>query len=366
MDFNFSEEQVLLRDSLAKHLADADKTKTSAQRWRDFAELGLTAALIAEADGGLGGGAVDALVILEEFGKALAVAPFVQSAVIGAEFLARGGSAAQRADHLPAMAEGARILAFAQTEAGARYNPRDVDTRATRQGAGFTLSGRKQAVIGAPEADHLIVAARTAGERRDVNGVSLFLLPKETHGVSLTPFETVDGFAAAEIVFDAVALSREHLIGEADGALPLIERVMDGANAALCAEALGAMRAMLDLTLDYAKTRKQFGAAIGSFQVLQHRMVDMFAALEQSVSITYRATLLLDAPPVERARAVSGAKAHVGKAARFLGQSAIQIHGGMGMTEEMRVGHYFRRLMALENQYGGIDHHLRRFADLAD
>ncbi|MGE3142609.1 MAG: acyl-CoA dehydrogenase family protein [Hyphomonadaceae bacterium] len=372
MDFNFTEEQSMLRDSIAKFIAgeyDFDKRRAMIaegsawkKNWAAFAELGLLAAAVPEDFGGLGGGAVETLVVMEEFGKALVVEPYLQTAVIGAGLLQAAGSSAQKQAHLPEIASGERIFAFAYAEPKGRYNLADLATTAKKAGAGYVLNGHKAVVIGAPQADHLIVTARTAGAQRDAGGVSLFIVPTDAKGVTRRDYLTIDAFKASEVYFENVALGAEHLIGPADGALPLIEKAADQAIAALCAEACGAMLQMNALTLEYAKGRKQFGVPISSFQVLQHRMADMFTATEQSISIMYMATLKLDEPAAERAKAVSAAKVHIGKAARFVGQSAIQIHGGMGMTDEMRVGHYFKRVTMFDTQFGNVDHHLRRYA----
>ncbi|MET0181988.1 MAG: acyl-CoA dehydrogenase family protein [Caulobacterales bacterium] len=372
MDFNFSEEQVLLRDSISKWAAaeyDFEKRRgfignhdVQRKNWTTFAELGLLAAPFPEEHGGLGGGPVDVLVVMEEFGKALVVEPYLQTVVLGGGFLKNSGSVALKDAHISAIASGERIMAIAYAEPQGRYNLADLATSARKQGVGYVLNGHKAVVIGAPLADHLIVSARTGGGQRDDKGVSLFILPKNAKGVVCRDYVTMDGFGASEIYFENVALGADALIGEPDGGLPVLARVFDEGIAALSAEACGVMRQMHEQTLDYAKTRKQFGVAIGSFQVLQHRMADMFIALEQSVSMSYMAALKTDAP--DFARAASAAKAHIGKAGRFVGQSAVQIHGGMGVTDEMRIAHYFKRATMIDTQFGNADHHIRRYGSL--
>jgi alkylation response protein AidB-like acyl-CoA dehydrogenase len=375
MDFNFSDEQNMLRESIAKYAAanyDFDKRKAALKSeagwnpaaWAAFAEMGLMAAPLPEAHGGLGGGPVDVLVILEEFGKALVTEPFIPTVVLGAGALSLAGTAAQQEEHLPAIAAGERIMAFAYAEPKGRYALNDVTTTAKKDGDGFVLNGHKAVVIGAPMADTLLVSARTGGAQRDVGGISLFLVPKAAKGVVTRDYPNVDGLRASEVYFENVALGGEHLVGPADGALPVIEELGDRAIAALSAEAVGCLRATHELTLDYAKNRKQFGVPIATFQVLQHRMVDMFMATEQSVSMAYLATLKLDAPTIERAKAASAAKVQIGRAGRFCGQNAVQIHGGMGVTEEMRIGHYFKRLTMIDSQFGNVDYHLNRYARL--
>jgi alkylation response protein AidB-like acyl-CoA dehydrogenase len=324
----------------------------------------LLAAPLPEAYGGLGGGAQDVLVIQEEFGRALVVSPFLPTVVIGAGLINRIGGEAQKRAHLPAIAEGARVIALAHSEQGARYNLADVELGAKKQGAGWVLNGQKAVVLAGPEADHLIVTARTGGARREEKGVSLFLLPKNAKGVSTRDYLTVDGARASEVYFENVALGEDALIGvEGEGFAPLVQ-AMDEAIAALCAEAIGVMRSLHEQTLAYVKERKQFGVAIGSFQVNQHRLVDMFMALEQATSSAYLATLKIDADARERSRTASAAKVQICKSAHFLGQSAIQLWGGMGMTDEVRASHYFKRLTMIESQFGDLDHHVRRFITL--
>ena len=375
MNFDYTEEQTMLRDSIAKWAAgqyDFEKRRAALasedgwkKNWATFAELGLLAAPLPEEAGGLGGGAIDVAVVMEEFGKALVVEPYVSTVVIGAGALVAAGAAAQKEEHLAAIAGGERIIAFAQAEPKSRWALNDVSTSAKKDGAGFVLNGQKAVVIGAPQADVLLVTARTAGAQRDAKGVSLFLVPKNAKGVSTRDYPTMDGSRAAEVYLENVSVGADALLGGADGALPLIERLVDEANAAYGHEAVGCMRMMTSSTQEYAKTRKQFGRAIADFQVLQHRMVDMFMNTEESVSMALLATLKLDASDAERAKAVSAAKVSIGRAGRFVGQNAVQIHGGMGVTDEMRVGHYFKRVTMLDATYGNVDYHLKRFTALS-
>ena len=375
MDFSFSEEQTLLRNSVSRYLADNYKfedwrkftrgeTGRDPKHWAQFAELGLLAAPLPETHGGLGGDAVSTLIVMEEFGRALVVEPYVPTVVVGGGLISRAGSEAMKEEWIPKIAGGETLMAFAFAEPQGRYNLADLSTSAKKQGAGYVLNGQKSVVIGAPWADTLIVTARSAGGRRDENGISVFLVDKKSKGVSARDFPTVDGSRASEITFENVEVPAARLIGEADGGLPLVERAVDEAIAAVCAEATGGMKMLVDATVDYSKNRKQFGVPIGKFQVLQHRMVDMFVNYEQAVSITLMVTLKL-ASDAERAKAASAAKAQIGKSGRFVGQSAIQVHGGMGMTDELNVGHYFKRLTMIDTLYGNVDHHLRRFAAAA-
>jgi len=375
MDFSYSEEQELLRNTVARFLAD-NYSFESFRRvarseagwrhaiWKQFAELGLLGASIPEAFGGLGGGAVEMMIVMEAFGRALVVEPYVPTVVIGGGLIHAAGQEAQKQEWLPRIASGDAVLAFAFAEPQARYNLADITTTAKKRGEGYVLNGQKAVVIGAPFADALIVTARTSGERRDTSGVTAFLVNAHANGISRRDYPTMDGLRASEITFENVEVTYENLIGTPDEGLPLIEQITDEAIAAHCAEALGAMRVMQEATVEYSKTRRQFGVPIGKFQVLQHRMVDMFMQVEQSASMVLMVTLKLVEHAEERKKAASAAKVQVGKAGRFVGQSAVQIHGGIGMTDELALGHYFKRVTMLDALYGNVDHHLARYASL--
>ncbi len=375
MDFSFTEEQTLLRDSVQKFIRgayDFDTRRKVAKSeagwrpeiWKQMAELGLLGASIPEDFGGLGGGPVETMIIMEEFGKGLVIEPYLQTAVIAANAIVHGGSSQQKENWLPAMAGGEAVCAFAYAEPQGRYNLADLTTTAAKSNGGFKISGHKAVVLGAPFANYLLVTARTSGGQRDADGVTLFAIPKDAKGVSTRDYPTVDGLRASEVTLDGVEAGADWVIGEVDGGLPLVERVVDEAIAALSAEAVGAMKVLNDATVEYCKTRKQFGVPIGKFQVLQHRMVDMFMNYEQSVSIAYMVTLKLGEDETERKKAASAAKVQIGKAGRFIGQQAVQLHGGMGMTDELNVGHYFKRLTMIDTQFGNVDHHLKRYATL--
>jgi pimeloyl-CoA dehydrogenase small subunit len=376
MDFSYSEEQQLLRNTVAKFLSDHYDFETfrkisrseagwSRDCWKQFAELGLLGATLPEAYGGLGGSHLETMIVMEEFGRALVVEPYAATVVVGGGFLRHGGSEALKQEWLGKIASGESVIAFAFAEPQGRYNLADLVTTAKKQGSGYALNGHKAVVIGAPFADMLLVTARTAGSQRDAKGISVFLVDRKTRGVQTRDYPTIDGLRASEVTFDQVEVPAEQVIGHLDEALPLIERVTDEAIVAHCAEAVGAMKVLLDATVEYSKTRKQFGVPIGKFQVLQHRMVDMFMNYEQSVSIALMATLKLDEEEIERKKAVSAAKVQIGKAGRFVGQNAVQIHGGMGMTDELNVGHYFKRVTMIDTLYGNVDHHLKRYASLS-
>lgn len=376
MDFNFTDEQSMLRDTVASYLADnyafdarraAIKSEAGwrPQVWKAFAEeLGILGAPFSEEHGGLGGGAIENMVVMEEFGKALVIEPYMGTVVIGGGFMKHSGYAGA-ADVIGKIISGEAIIAFAYAEPQARYTWQDLKTTAVKDGSGYVLNGHKAVVVGAPWATHLIVTARTGGGQRDAQGVSVFLVDKSAKGVTTRDYPTVDGQRASEVTFENVALAAEALLGAEGQGLPLVEQVMDEAIAATCAEACGVLRRLQEGTVEYTRGRKQFGQPISVFQVLQHRMVDMFIQLEQSISMTYMANIRLGESAVERAKAVSAAKVQIGKACKFVGQSAIQLHGGMGVTDEMAIGHYFKRATMIEGLFGSTDHHLVRYEGLS-
>ncbi len=376
MDFSLNEEQRLLQESVQRFVDNEypfEKRRQLAssdlgfgrQNWQTFAELGWLAAPLPEEHGGLGGSAVDVAVLMETLGRGLAVEPYVSTVVLGGGLVAAGGSDAHKAEILPAIAEGRHRLAFAYAEAESRYNLAAVRTTAKREGDGYRLDGHKSVVFHADSADSVIVAARTAGAPTDAEGITLFLIRRDSPGLGLRAYATVDGLRAAEISLQSVRVGLADVIGPPDGGLPLMERVIDQGITAVCAEAVGIMSTLVKATQEYLKIRVQFGVPIGSFQVLQHRAVDMFMASELSRSLTYRAAATMATDDArERTRAASAAKVQIGRAGRFVGQQAIQLHGGMGMTDELSVGHYFKRLSMIDVQFGNADHHLTRFADL--
>ena len=377
MDFSFTEEQSMLRDTVASFLQDKYDFETRRgivkseagwrpDYWKAFAEeLGILGAPFSEELGGLGGGATENMIVLEEFGKALVVEPYLGTVVIGGGFLKHSGYAGA-SDLIGKIIGGEVITAFAYAEPQGRYTWSDLKTTAKKDGAGYVLNGHKAVVVGAPWATHLIVTARTGGAQRDAGGVSVFLVDKNAKGVVTRNYPTVDGQRASEVFFENVSVGADALIGGEGAGLPLVEKVMDEATVALCAEAVGVLRKLHEGTLEYTKQRKQFGQPIATFQVLQHRMVDMFIQVEQAVSMTYMATIKVDdEDAAERAKAVSAAKVQIGRACRFVGQNAIQLHGGMGMTDEMAIGHYFKRATIIEGLFGSVDHHLRRYETLS-
>ncbi len=375
MDFDLSEEQRLLKESVDGLLSDAydfeqrkkymrEKGGWSKAIWGKLAEQGLLGLPFAEADGGFGAGAVETMIVMEALGKSLVLEPYLATVVIGGGFLRHGGSAAQKAAYVPSIIDGSKTLAFAQLEKSSRYDLNDVTTSAKKKGDGWVIDGEKFVVINGENADTLIVTARTRGAQRDKTGIGVFLVPASAKGIAKKTYPTQDGLHAADITFTGVEVGADAAIGDPENGLPLIERVIDEARIALCAEAVGAMEESLKTTVEYIKTRKQFGVAIGSFQSLQHRAADMFVAFEQARSMSMFATMAADFTDAgERATAVAAAKVQIGKSAKFVGQQSIQLHGGIGMTMEAKIGHYFKRLTMIENTFGDTDYHLRRVSE---
>ena len=380
MNFELTDEQQQLADALRRFLANtygfeqrkailASPAGMSDAAWATMAEMGLTAIAIPEADGGFGGGAADLMAAMEACGEALVVEPLLDH-LAASRLLARAGSAAQKAALMAGAVEGSQRLALALLEPGHRYDLLPRATTARAEGGGWVLDGAKTVVIGAPGAHTLVVSARTGGASDDDEGASLFLVPAQAAGVAMSPCRTVDGQRAAEVSFSGVRLPAEALLGEAGDALPLIDETVDFATALLCADAIGAMGYANETTLEYIKTRKQFGVAIGSFQALQHRMVEMVICTEQARSMAIRAVAAVDDAAAgtlgarERSRFVSAAKIKIADAARQVSQEAVQLHGGMGMTEELKVSHTFRRLTMAMQRFGDADHHLERYAAL--
>ncbi|CAM2841147.1 pimeloyl-CoA dehydrogenase small subunit [Mycobacterium intermedium] len=371
MDFNLTNEQELLRDGLTKFLGvryDLEKSRRAAKTgtgwqpdiWRGFAtELGILGATLPEDVGGIGGGPIELMVITEALGHALVVEPYVETVVVAGGLLHRAGGAVATS-LLEEIVAGNAIAALAATEPASADRWQDVSTRAERDGDGWVLNGRKLMAVAAPLAGHLLVTASTP----DADGISLFLVDVGAAGIEMHSYRTIDDRRAADIAFNDVRLPAEALLGEQGQAWSSLSRARDEGAAAICSEAVGCMRKVLADTVEYCKQRQQFGQPIGRFQVLQHRMVDMYMELEQSVAAVYLAILNLDADEATRARAVSAGKATVGRAARFIGQQAVQLHGGMGMTEELAIGHYFKRLTAIQYEFGTTDHHIARYAEL--
>ncbi|WP_338661523.1 acyl-CoA dehydrogenase family protein [Pararoseomonas sp. SCSIO 73927] len=364
MDFDLTEEQRLLKESIDRFAADNARDPaahgTAPDLWPQLAELGVLALPFPEEDGGIGGGPVETMIVMEALGRGLITAPYLSSVVLGGGFLRLGGNAAQKAEFIPQVAEGSLKMAFAQLEKGSRYDLYDVSTTAKRDGGDFVLDGRKGVVLGGDDAGLLVVTARTAGGRRDHDGITLFLVDAEAPGVTRRGSAAQDGTRVAEIAFDGVRVPADRVLGEVDGGLPLAGHVVDVALAALCADSLGAMEELHRVTVDYLKTRQQFGVPIASFQALQHRAADMLVAVEQARSMAvYAAMMAEETDLLTRRPALAAAKAQVNRSGRQVGQEAIQLHGGIAMTWEYKAGHYFKRLTTNDMIFGDTDHHLR-------
>jgi alkylation response protein AidB-like acyl-CoA dehydrogenase len=377
MDFAFTEEQNMLGESLARFIEREygfEKRRTiqasgegfSREVWAAFADMGLLGLPFAEEHGGFGGSAVDTLLVMQALGRGLVVEPYWATVVMAGSAIRIAGSAAQKAALLPAIAGGERIFAWAHGEPASRYDLAHVATRATPDGAGYVLDGAKAVVLFGAQADSLIVSARSAGAATDGEGISLFVVDRNTPGVTVRDYRTLDGLRAAEIKLTNVKLGADALLGVAGKAYAVIEEVRDLGLAALCAEGVGLMEALNAATLDYLKTRQQFGQPIGRFQALQHRAVDMMIHAEQSKSLAYLAAMRAAGGDAgARSHAVAAAKAYVGRAARRVAEEAIQLHGGMGVTDELAASHYAKRLVMLDFMQGDADHHLARFAAMS-
>jgi alkylation response protein AidB-like acyl-CoA dehydrogenase len=368
MNFDFKEEQLQFADALKRWIArdyDVEKRRaiirssqgTSDAAWATLVELGMTALPVPEEQGGFNGGAADMFVVMRELGRGLVVEPYFAT-MLGAEFLKRGGQAAL----LERVAAGELKLACALGERQSRHDMADIATTAVREGGDYVLTGEKKVVIHGDQAGSLVVSARSSGAQRDRAGISLFVVAADAPGVTITGYRTLDGLRAADIRFDGAKVPAGALLGAQGQGWDILDAGLDYGATLLCAEALGAMEALFDATLEYLKTRQQFGVPIGKFQALQHRMADMFIHLEQARSMAMLAAMKFDSAGIdERRRVVSAAKYRIGQAARFVGQQAVQLHGGMGVTDELPASHYFKRLSTIELTLGDADHHLARF-----
>ncbi|MHC4041235.1 acyl-CoA dehydrogenase family protein [Bradyrhizobium sp. 23AC] len=375
MDLNLSDEQRLLRESAERFVAgsyDADHRRKMANDplgfspavWKQFAELGWLALPIAEEFGGLGGGAVEISILMEAFGRGLVTEPYIATVVLGAALIDRCGTNEQKQESLPKIADGSLKLALAHSERAARFDLARVATTADRTAQGWRLAGSKIAVLDGHAADEIIVSAHIHDHQRPSGRIGLFLVPATTPGLVVSDYPRLGGGRACNIELSDVHLPEDALLGDGHDALPAIEWAVDCAMAALGAEAVGIMQTLLDTTLEYTKIRKQFGRPLSANQVIRHRLADMAMQVDESRSMALRAALKADAAPVERTRAASGAKAKIGKCARFVGEQSIQLHGGMGVTEELEVGAYFKRLVAFDTLFGGSAHHYARHAEL--
>jgi len=376
MDFSFSDEQNMLQDSVQRFIQNAYSFDSrqkivdsddgfSRANWAQFAEMGWLGLPFSEEDGGFGGTAVETMILLEEFGKGLVVEPYISAVLQAGSIVASVGTTAQKQQILEPLIAGDLLPALAYIEPQARFNVNDVKTFATAQGDGYVINGFKGVVIGGPSADVFIVPARTAGDQMDASGISLFLVDANAAGVSRRDYPTIDGFRASELTLAEVVVGPEALLGSLNEGLEPLQYGLDQGMMGTGAEAVGAMEVLYKDTVEYCKTREQFGQPIGKFQVLQHRMVDMFIEHEQTKSLAYMAAMrLAEGYNAASRKALSALKVQVGKGGTFVGQNAVQLHGGMGMTNELNVGHYFKRLTAIETLYGNTDFHLKRYGQL--
>jgi pimeloyl-CoA dehydrogenase small subunit len=374
MDFEYTEEQRLLRESLDRLLGDsydfaqrktylAEPEGFSRAMWAQYAELGLLGLPFAEEHGGFGGGGVEIMIVMEAFGRVIALEPYLATVVLAGTALGHAGSAAQNAALVPKIADGSLRFAVAHGERQARYDLADVVTTATRTAAGWKLDGGKSVVVHGDSADRLIVSARVSGDRHDPDGIGLFLVDAKAAGVARRAYRMRDGTGAADIGFSGVEVADPDVLGEPGRGLATMERVQQAGIMATSAEAVGAMETMLNMTVEYLKTRVQFGRPIGDNQALQHRATEMMMSLEQGRSLAMLAAVMIDdANVAQRDHDISTAKVGVGQAARFVSQNAVQLHGGIGMTDEYAVGHYFRRCMVIEHSFGDTGYHLSKLA----
>jgi len=375
MDFSFNEEQTLIQRQVAQFIQrdyEWEKRQAlakselgfSSENWKIFADLGWLGISLSEESGGFGGSALETMIIMEEFGKGLVVEPFLETIVLCAGLIDSCGNKDQKSEILKKVISGEMHLALGFVEPQSRFNLADVTTEAKKKGDGFVLNGFKSVVMNGPSANNIIISARISGKQSEEEGISLFVVDPKLEGLSLRNYPTVDGRRASEITLENVDVTSSCLLAEEGKGFKELEKAIDSATLAICAEAIGAMEVLYKTTVEYTKIRKQFGQAIGKFQVLQHRMVDMFMEYEQSKSLLYMATIKQAEKAEDSKKAISGLKYQVGKAAKFIGQQAVQLHGGMGVTDELNVGHFFKRLTTIITIFGNTDYHLKRYSQL--
>jgi alkylation response protein AidB-like acyl-CoA dehydrogenase len=372
MNFELSEEQRMIQQTVERFVEDNYDLNTrvalssnspgfSTDYWQSMAELGWLGLPFEEEDGGFGGNQIDVLVVMEQFGRGLVLEPYLASIVMGGGALKRGGTDALKGEMLPGVIEGSLQLAFAYAEVQSRFDLDDVITSARKEGENFTLNGQKSMVQNAETADQIVVTARTSGGQVDQQGITLFLIAADAEGLTRDNFPTVDGLRASEITLENVCVGPERILGKVDQGFNILQSVANDAMLALGAEAVGAMEVLYKDTVDYTQQREQFDHPLSEFQVLQHRMVDMFMEYEQCKSLLYRATMETIQDPEAAQRTIHALMHLIGKSGLFIGENAVQLHGGMGMTEELRIGHYFKRLLAIDATFGNADYHLQKF-----
>ena len=372
MNFELSDEQKMIQQSVERFVQDnydlntrislsSDNLGYSNDYWKSMAELGWLGLPFDESDGGFGGNQIDVLVIMEQFGKGLVLEPYLASIVMGGGALKKGGTESLKKEILPGLVDGTKQLSFAYAEQQSRFDLEDVITSARKEGDNFILNGQKSMVQNAETADHIVVVARTSGGQIDENGITLFLVDASSEGLSMDNFPTVDGLRASEITLKNVSVNAYRVVGNVDEGFEILRSVANDAILALSAEAVGAMEVLYKDTVEYTQQREQFDHPMSEFQVLQHRMVDMFMEYEQCKSMLYRATMESVQDPKAAQRTIHGLKHLIGKSGLFVGENAVQLHGGMGVTEELRIGHFFKRLLVIDSMFGNADHHLQKF-----
>ena len=375
MDFTFNEEQTLIQDQVDQFVQKEYDWETrqslsnsdlgfGEDNWKKFAELGWLGISVSEESGGFGGSAIESMLIMEAFGKGLVVEPFLETMIMSGGILDNHGSDQQKSSILEPAIAGEMQLALAYAEPQSRFNLSDVVTEAKEKDENFILNGYKSVVMNGPSADKIIVSARTSGSQMEEEGISLFIVDAGSEGLNRTNYKTVDGKRASDITIENLSVPKENIIGQINSGFKILDSAIDTAILAISAEAVGAMEVLYKTTVEYTKTREQFGTAIGKFQVLQHRMVDMFMEYEQCKSLLYMATMKHEEGSADAKKAISGLKYQVGKAGKFIGQQAVQLHGGMGVTDELNVGHYFKRLTTVGTIFGNTDYHLKKYTSL--
>ena len=375
MHFELTEEQTLLENMVTAFVRDDYNWETREkivkteegwrpENWSKFAELGLLSVPFSEDHGGLGGTAVDSMVVMEQFGKGLVVEPFMPSILLSGNLISKLANESQASQIIPKIIDGESRYVFAYAEPQSRFDLSDVKTSATKDGDEYTLNGFKSVVFGASMATHIIIAARTSGEQRSEDGITLFVADIKSNGITLQTYPTIDEYRASEVVIENLKISSDMILGEVDKAYEVVEEVIDLATIAACSEAVGVLQVLKDSTIDYCKQRKQFGQPISKNQAIQHKLVDMMIEYEQAKSILYAAVTADLSNADERKKAVSGAKARIGQSIKFVGESAIQLHGGMGMVDEYMISHYFKRATMLGVLFGNVDFHMKRFVGL--
>jgi len=375
MDFTFNEEQTLIQDQVDQFIQKEYDWETRQSlsnselgfgdnNWQKFAELGWLGISTSEDNGGFGGSAIESMLIMEAFGKGLVVEPFLETIIMSGGLIDEHGSDQQKSSILEPAIAGQLHLALAYAEPQSRFNLSDVVTEAKSDGDNFILNGYKSVVMNGPSANKIIISARTSGSQLEENGITLFIVDGDSQGLNKTNYKTVDGRRASDLTIENVSVSKDDIVGQIDEGFDILDSSIDRAILAISAEAVGAMEVLYKTTVEYTKTREQFGTSIGKFQVLQHRMVDMFMEYEQCKSLLYMATMKHEEGSADAKKAISGLKYQVGKAGRFIGQQAVQLHGGMGVTDELNVGHYFKRLTTVGTIFGNSDYHLKKYTSL--